>query len=51
MSNYSIFLKSGRELDRFTGKLIQTSIGEFWGVTQAVLIKYFNIKLYIIYGV
>ena len=33
------FKKPGRHLDRFTGKLIQSSIGEFWGVTQAVLLE------------
>ena len=45
------FKQTGRELDRFTGKLIQSSIGKFWGVTQVVLIKYLNIKLCIIYCV
>ena len=25
--------------DRFAGKLIQSSIGEFWGVTRAVLLE------------
>ena len=29
----------GNFWDRFTGKLIQPSIGEFWGVTQAVLVE------------
>ena len=29
----------GTELDRITGKLIQSSIGEFWGMTQAVLLE------------
>ena len=33
------FEKPGRHLDRFTGKLIQSSIGEFWGMTQAVLLE------------
>ena len=33
------FKKPGRHLDRFTGKLIQSSDGEFWGVTQAVLLE------------
>ena len=33
------FQNPGREQDRFTGKLIQLSIGEFWGVTQAVLLE------------
>ena len=39
MSTYSVFKKTGRHLDRFTGKLIQSSNGEFWGVTQAVLLE------------
>ena len=39
MSTYSVFWKTGREIDRFTGKLIQSSIGEFWGVTRAVLLE------------
>ena len=29
----------GNFRDRFTGKLIQLSIGEFWGATQAVLLE------------
>ena len=29
----------GRELERFTGKLIQSSIGQFWGITQDVLLE------------
>ena len=29
----------GRELHRFAGKLIQSSIEEFWGVIQAVLLE------------
>ena len=28
-----------RHTDRFTGKLIQSSFEEFWGVTQAVLLE------------
>ena len=36
---YSVFKKSGRHLDRFTEKLIQSSNGEFWGVIQAVLLE------------
>ena len=44
MSTYSVFFRPGRELDRFTGKLIQSSIGEFWGVTQAVLLENSSIK-------
>ena len=44
MSTYSVFLKPGRELDRFTGKLIQSSIGQFWGVTQTVLLENSSIK-------
>ena len=32
----------GNFCDRFTGKLIQWSIGEFWGVTQAVLLEKFQ---------
>ena len=39
MSTRTVLLKSGRELDRLTGKLIQSSIGESWGVTQAVLVE------------
>ena len=42
MSIYSVFLKKlGRELDRYTGKPIQSSgkSEEFWGVTQAVLLE------------
>ena len=38
-SIWSFFLKSDSELHRFTGKLIQSSIGEFWGVTQAVIME------------
>ena len=33
------FEKPGSELDRFTGKLIQSSFWEFGGVTQAVLVE------------
>ena len=33
------FQKSGREPDHITGKLIQSSIGEFWGMTQTVLLE------------
>ena len=33
------FEKPGRELGRFAGKLIQSSIEEFWGVTQAVFLE------------
>ena len=29
----------GYELDRIAGKLIQSSIREFWGMTQAVLLE------------
>ena len=29
----------GNELDRITGKLIQSLILEFWGMTQAVLLE------------
>ena len=39
MGTLSDFEKPGRELDHFSGKLIQSSIGEFWGVTQAVLLE------------
>ena len=39
MSTFSVFFNPGRELDRFTGKLIQSPIGEFWGVTQAILLE------------
>ena len=31
-------------LDRFTGKLIQSSIRKFWGVTQTVLLENSSIK-------
>ena len=40
MRTYSVFFSSlGRDQDRFTGKLIQSSIEEFWGMTQAVLLE------------
>jgi len=39
MSTYSVLKKTGRDLDRLNGKLIQSSIGEFWGVTRAVILK------------
>ena len=53
--NHTIqFKKTGRELDRFTGKLIQSSIGGFWGVTQAVLLETHPDQIlhiiYMIYG-
>ena len=38
-TSIQFFFKPGRELDRFTGKLIQSSTGEFWGVTEAVLLE------------
>ena len=36
---WQMFQKPGRELDRYTGKLIQSSIGDFLGATQTVLLE------------
>ena len=37
--SFQFFKRSGRELDRFTGKLIQSSIGEFRGMAQVILLE------------
>ena len=45
------FFKPGRELDRFTGKLIQSSIGEFWASHRPYYWKtHPDQMLFIIYG-
>ena len=46
--SFQFFSKTGRELDRFTGKLIQSSIGEFWGVTETVLLENSSIRKYLV---
>ena len=39
MGTFLVFKKPGSELDRLTGKQIQSSNGDFWGVTQTVLLE------------
>ena len=43
---FSFLEEPGRELDRFTGKRIQSSIGEFWDVTQTVLLENFSVRIF-----
>ena len=40
LSTYSVFFKSGHEPDRFTGKRIQSSILEFWGMENSSKTKH-----------
>ena len=48
MGTYSVFWKPGRQLDRFTRKLIQSSIVEFW---DGFIWKLTQTKCYISYMV